>query len=225
MDRVARALTDEEIEVPGAALRESAPSSGGHGEAGTGHEPRPGELRGSRRDLLKLAGGVAVAGLLPGRAGARRASPASWWSGAGFGGATCARYLRAPRAGGRRHAGRTRRGASSPVRSATLVIAGLRNLDSVTHGFEGLRRRERHRAGGGGGRRSMRRAARSASRAAIRCPYDRLVLSPGIDLKWNAIDGYDEAAASAHAACVEGGAADRRSSGASSRPWRTGASW
>jgi len=25
--------------------------------------------------------------------------------------------------------------------------------------------------------------------------YDRLVMSPGIDLKWNAIEGYSEAAA------------------------------
>ncbi len=29
----------------------------------------------------------------------------------------------------------------------------------------------------------------------IRLPYDRLVLAPGIDLRWGALPGYDEAAA------------------------------
>ena len=150
-------------------------------------------LRASRRDLLKLAGGAAVAGLLPGRAGAR-ARPRVVVVGGGFGGATCARYLM-------RHAPeldvtlveRARRFVTCPFSNA--VIAGLRTLDSVTHGFEGLRRRgvtvlEAEAAAIDPEGRTVRLAGGDS------LAYDRLVLSPGIDLKWNAIDGYDEAAAS-----------------------------
>ncbi len=39
-------------------------------------------------------------------------------------------------------------------------------------------------------------AARSVTLAGGRTlPYDRLVLSPGIELRWGALEGYDEAAA------------------------------
>jgi len=52
--------------------------------------------------------------------------------------------------------------------------------------------------------------ARSVTLAdGTRLPYDRLVLAPGIDIRWGALPGYDEAAVRGDAACVAGGRADR----------------
>ena len=67
----------------------------------------------------------------------------------------------------------------------------------------------------------MRRRARSASPTAARLPYDRLVLAPGIDIRWGALPGYDEAAAERIRACLEGRAPDPCCCAVSSRPWRT----
>ncbi len=38
--------------------------------------------------------------------------------------------------------------------------------------------------------------------------YDRLILAPGIELRFDALPGYDEAGVSAHAPCLEGRRAD-----------------
>ena len=150
-------------------------------------------LRNSRRDLLKLAGGAAVAGLFARRAGARARGGRVVVVGAGFGGATCARYLRrlAPELDVTL-VERAKRFVTCPF--SNTVVAGLQDLDSVTHGFEGLRRRgvtvlegEVVAVDPEGG------TVRLAGGGALSC--DRLVLSPGIDLEWNAIEGYDEAAA------------------------------
>ena len=96
-------------------------------------------LRSSRRDLLKLAGTAAVTGLIAKRAGAR-ARPRVVVVGAGFGGATCAQYLRrlAPELNVTL-VERRERFVTCPF--SNTVVAGLQDLDSVTHGFEGLRRR------------------------------------------------------------------------------------
>ena len=78
---------------------------------------------------------------------------------------------------------------------SNTVIGGLQDLDSLTHGFEGLRRHgvtvlEAEAVAIDVQGRTVRLAGGGS------LPYDRLVLSPGIDLKWNAIEGYDEGAAS-----------------------------
>ena len=152
-----------------------------------------GRLRNSRRELLKLAGSAAVAGLLAGRARARARDGRVVVVGAGFGGATCARYLRglAPKLDVTL-VERGERFVTCPFSNS--VIAGLQGLGSVTHGFEGLRRRgvtvleeEAVAIDPEGG------TIRLAGGGSL--PFDRLVLSPGIDLKWHAIQGYDEAAA------------------------------
>ena len=150
-------------------------------------------MRSSRRNLLKIAGGAAVASLFGRRAGARARGGRVVVVGGGFGGATCARYLRS-------HAPeldvtlveREERFVTCPF--SNTVVAGLQSLDSVTHGFEGLRRRgvgvvadEAVAIDPEG------RTVRLAGGGAL--PFDRLVLSPGIDLRWNAIEGYDAAAA------------------------------
>src|SRR5690606_16657004 len=74
------------------------------------------------------------------------------------------------------------------------VIAGLDEMDSITHDFVGLEARGVQVV-------QSRAEAIDSDKREVRLsdgsilPYDRLVLSPGIDFKWHAIEGYDEAAA------------------------------
>jgi len=75
-----------------------------------------------------------------------------------------------------------------------LVIGGVRRLDDITHGYDGLRARGvrvvHDRATG------LDAAARSVRLGGGETlAYDRLILSPGIALRWGALEGYDEAAA------------------------------
>lgn len=146
----------------------------------------------TRRDLLKAAGAASIAALAanPLAAAARGKVVVV---GGGFGGATCARYLR----------------RAAPELEVTLiepseafvtcpfsntVIAGLNGMESITHRFDALRLsgvamiRDRVAAID-----PDARTVRLAGGAAV--AYDRLVLSPGIDIKWQAIEGYDETTA------------------------------
>lgn len=74
-----------------------------------------------------------------------------------------------------------------------LVLAGRRDIESVTFGYEGLAAK---------GVKVIHATAEAVDADArvvrlaggAQIPYDRLIMSPGIDLRWNAIDGYDEAA-------------------------------
>ena len=75
-----------------------------------------------------------------------------------------------------------------------LVLAGRRGLDSITHSYDGLRAR---------GVRVVHDRAAEVDPTARRIRlaggevlgFDRAILSPGIALRWGAIEGYDEAAA------------------------------
>jgi NADPH-dependent 2,4-dienoyl-CoA reductase/sulfur reductase-like enzyme len=57
--------------------------------------------------------------------------------------------------------------------------------------------------------RSIATKSRLRSQAALAFPYDRLVIAPGIDLKWDSVPGYSEAAAQIMPHCLETGRADR----------------
>ena len=142
-----------------------------------------------RRQLLLGAAGLAAPAVLR----AQGASARVVVVGGGFGGATVARYLR----------------AWAPRVQVTLVepaerfvtcpfsnhyLAGLRTWDSISHGYDGLR------AAGvqviharaedvDGQRRSLR------LHTGQELPWDRLVLSPGVDMRWGVLEGYTEAAA------------------------------
>jgi sulfide dehydrogenase [flavocytochrome c] flavoprotein subunit len=113
--------------------------------------------------------------------------------GGGFGGATCAKYIRRADAAievtlVEPH----RQFMTCPFSNA--VIAGLRNVASVTYGYDALRQRHGvhviHASVVGIDPMARRITLDDGSVLA----YDRLVLSPGIDLRWGEIEGYDAVA-------------------------------
>jgi sulfide dehydrogenase [flavocytochrome c] flavoprotein subunit len=152
----------------------------------------------NRRSFLKLSGAGVAAGAL-GVAGTARAQlgasgPHVVVVGGGFGGATCAKYLR------RADAGITvtliepaRKFVTCPF--SNYVLGGLRTMDSITQSYDTLRSRH--------GVNIVHDTVTAIDPAGKKLTlkgggtlrYDRLVLSPGIDFKWNAIPGYDEKAA------------------------------
>ena len=113
--------------------------------------------------------------------------------GGGIGGATVARYL----------------ASSTPAMDVTLVepkeryitcffsnlyLAGLRSLDSLSHGYQTLAEKYGitvvHESAVGIDPASHAVELQSGARLS----YDRLVLAPGVAFKFGAIEGYDEAA-------------------------------
>ncbi len=147
----------------------------------------------NRRDVLKLAGAAAAAGSFASLARAQQAGGKVVVLGAGFGGATFAQTLR----------------RIAPAMSVTLVeqsdsyvtcpfsntvIGGINDIAAITHSLDGI-------AKAGIDLVKARVEAIDADNKALKLAdgsavaYDRLVISPGIDFKWGAIEGYDEAAA------------------------------
>ncbi|HWV52224.1 NAD(P)/FAD-dependent oxidoreductase [Pseudorhodoplanes sp.] len=148
----------------------------------------------SRRQALALLGGAgagAFAFSMP--AIAQQSAGRVVVVGGGFGGATAARYLK----------------RGNPKLSVTLIepakrfytcpftnlyFGGLRTFEQEGHTFDDLRRAGvqvvHERAS------DIDTKAKSVALSGGRkLPYDKLVLSPGIDFRWGALEGYDEAAA------------------------------
>lgn len=154
----------------------------------------------TRRNFVKLVGaGGALSALTlggcqsaPSTSGSRGA-PRVVVVGGGFGGATCAKYLR----------------IYDPTLNVTLVeqntsyvtcpgsnwvLSGMRKIGDITQNYNALRKihgvnvvHDRVTAVD-----PRKRLIGLASGKTME--YDRLVMSPGIDFRWEAIEGYDEAA-------------------------------
>ncbi|MDO9225343.1 MAG: FAD-dependent oxidoreductase [Pseudomonadota bacterium] len=144
-----------------------------------------------RRDFLKIAGAGLAASLLAKPAfSATRSKPHVVVVGAGFGGATCAKYLR----------------LWDPNIQVTLiepndkfyscpmsnwVIGGLRNMDDLTKSYEHLP---------GYGIKMVKDTAIGVdadwrvvtTRRGKKIAYDRLVLAPGIEFMTDLVEGYAE---------------------------------
>jgi sulfide dehydrogenase [flavocytochrome c] flavoprotein chain len=151
-------------------------------------------VKATRRAFLGLSvAAAAAAALRPVRALAQGAAPRVVVIGGGFAGASCARALRqaAPRVA-------VTLVEPNPTFTAcpfsNAVIAGLRELPAQRFTYE------RVAADGVTIARALATGVDPAARAVTladgaRLPYDRLVLAPGIDIRWGALPGYDEAAA------------------------------
>lgn len=145
----------------------------------------------TRRDFLKLAGGVAAAGMLGGAPYiARGAGRKVVIVGGGVGGVTAAKYLR----------------LNDPSIEVTLiepnkeyytcfmsneVLGGDRRLDSIKFNYDRLTKR---------GVKVVHDTvtAMDADKKTVTTQggqtfsYDRAVVAPGIDFKWDAIEGYSQ---------------------------------
>lgn len=150
------------------------------------------KVRATRRDILKTAM-AASAAIFPLPAISQSAPPRVVVIGGGFGGAACARALK--------HTGTklsvtliepNRVYTACPMSNA--AIAGLRDLTSQELGYSRLQ---------GEGIELVASTVESVDAAARsvmvtggqRIDYERLVLSPGIDFRWDALPGYSREAA------------------------------
>ena len=181
-------------------------------------------MRASRRAFLKFGvAATASAAIFPAATFGQGSGPRVVVVGGGFAGASCARALR----------------QADPRIAVTLVepnatftacpfsnevIAGLRELSAQQFTYE------RVAADGIAVVRTAATAVDAPARSVTladgaRLPYDRLVLAPGIDIRWGALPGYDEAAAALMPHAWMRGRARPCCCAASSRPWRTAGSW
>jgi NADPH-dependent 2,4-dienoyl-CoA reductase/sulfur reductase-like enzyme len=152
-----------------------------------------GGMKPSRRAFLKRAAAGASLAMLPLPAIGQGASGRAVVVGGGFAGATCARFIK-------RHDPRinvTLIEASPTFTACPLsnaVIAGLRDLSAQEFGYEKL-------AGDQVMINLTPASAVDAQARAVtlsngaRVSYDRLVLAPGIDIRWDGLPGYTESAA------------------------------
>jgi sulfide dehydrogenase [flavocytochrome c] flavoprotein subunit len=156
----------------------------------------------NRRRFLTTMAAVSAAIASP-AVRAQGAGPRVVVVGGGFGGAACARALRKadPRIAVTL-VEQSRTYTASPMSNA--VIAGLRDLSQQRFGYDKI-------AQGGitvalSAATAIDPHARSVTLGdGTKLAYDRLVLSPGIDFRWGAIAGYDEAAAALMPHAYKGG--------------------
>lgn len=148
----------------------------------------------SRREFAAGVAGVAALtgfGTTAMAQGARRARVVV--VGGGFGGATAAKYIRLLDKN-------VQVTLVEPAQTfytcpfSNLVLGGLRSMQSIAHGYNALRSKH--------GINVVHALATKVDPAkktvtlstGATLSYDKLVLSPGIDIKWGAIAGYDEKA-------------------------------
>ena len=177
-------------------------------------------MRPTRRRFGSALGGLAAAAIafptpLRGQAKARVVV-----IGGGAAGATCARYLAQNGKGELAVTLVEEQPRYTTCFYSNLYLAGWRDLASLNHGYAGLQAAgvelvlARAVAADPAGR-----TVRLASGETL--AYDRLVVAPGIDLRYDSIAGYSEAAARSHAAQLEGRCSDE----VVARPARGDARW
>jgi sulfide dehydrogenase [flavocytochrome c] flavoprotein subunit len=146
----------------------------------------------TRRQVLGLASQLPLARVFAGRVRAQMPAQVVVVGG-GFGGATCAKYIRRADATIEVTLVEPRRQfVTCPFSNA--VLAGWRDLASITYTYDTLQQRY--------GVRLVHATATAIDPITRRLtlhhggtlPYDRLVLAPGIELRWGSIEGYDAAA-------------------------------
>ena len=150
----------------------------------------------TRRNFVQMVGAVGAASSLLGWPAVSLAGKASGRVvivGGGFGGASCAKYLRRLAPGlDVTLIERDSQFITCPFSNA--VLGGLYDIDYITHGYDAMKNlhgvKVVHDSATG-----IDPAAKTVSLAGgSSLPYDRLVVSPGIDIQWGAVEGYDQAA-------------------------------
>jgi sulfide dehydrogenase [flavocytochrome c] flavoprotein subunit len=147
--------------------------------------------RTSRRQFLKVAGAAA---LLPAPAFAQGAGPKVVVIGGGFAGGTAARFIKQ---GSNNAATVTLVEANATFTAcpfSNMVIGGIRELSAQQFKYDGIAK--------SGVTLAMQAAtgvdagAKAVTLAdGTRLAYDRLIMAPGVDLRWDGLPGYNEAAA------------------------------
>ena len=134
-----------------------------------------------------------------------------------------------PRAAQGRSAHRRDAGRGQPTFTAlpfsTPRIAGLRDSKHQQFGYDRIKAAGVTRRDLGRERRSIPQARTVTLADGARLAYDRLVLSPGIDFRWDAHPRLHRSRRRDHAACLERRRRRSRCCAASSRRWRTAAPW
>lgn len=148
----------------------------------------------NRRDFIKLVGVSSASGMLalPIRTSASAAYRVVIVGG-GFGGATCANYLK--------HFDSTidvtlvepnKEFVTCPF--SNTVLAGLHDMDFITNNYDGLRDVRQVNVINDMAVDIDATKKIVSLKSGKKLSYDRLVISPGIGFKWDLIEGYDEAA-------------------------------
>ena len=146
----------------------------------------------TRREFVYSVGALGVATSLFGCGQAKTSGGRVVVIGGGFGGASCARYIRRLSADiDVTLVERDSKFMTCPFSNA--VLGGLYDMDFITHDYtalsdHGVKLVHDSAVDVDTEARTVRLAGGSE------LAYDRLVVSPGIDIRWGAIEGYDEAA-------------------------------
>ncbi|MGE0821473.1 MAG: FCSD flavin-binding domain-containing protein [Candidatus Binatia bacterium] len=146
----------------------------------------------TRRQLLKLGASLPLVTVSPWPARAKSTARIVVIGG-GFGGATCAKYLRRADAALQvTLVTPDRRFVTCPF--SNTVLAHRQELASLTHTYERLQTRYGIQVmyTSATGFDPVKRIVTLSDGKPL--SYDHLVLSPGIELQWNALEGYDAAA-------------------------------
>jgi sulfide dehydrogenase [flavocytochrome c] flavoprotein chain len=153
----------------------------------------------NRRSFLKVVGAAGAAGSMSGLGSLAWAAKEGKAGGhvvvigGGFGGASCAKTIATVAPGVKvTLVEMSDKYITCPF--SNLVIGGLRDMPSITHSFDGLKKH---------GVNVVQDVATGVDAAGKKVTlkkggtlsYDRLVLSPGIAMRWGGIEGYDQAAA------------------------------
>jgi sulfide dehydrogenase [flavocytochrome c] flavoprotein subunit len=141
-----------------------------------------------RRRFLQAAGALSVAGCAsPGGSGSS-SRPRVLVIGAGYGGATLAKYVRLWDPGiDVMLVDRATEFVSCPI--SNLVLGGNRTMADITRSFDGLKKYGVQLLNGDAVAVDSAKRTVTFGRGSV-LTYDRLVLSPGVDFLFNEIEGY-----------------------------------
>ena len=148
----------------------------------------------TRREFIKLAGAVSALGVISWPLGALgKTHPAAKVVviGGGYGGATCAKYIRKLAPGVEvTLVEQNKKYVTCPF--SNTVIGGLKNIEEITHSYDQLQKNHGVTVINDmatevdPGKKTVKLKGGKTLR------YDKLVMSPGVEFIWGAIEGYDE---------------------------------